>query len=103
MLGDRTSIGDAADFKFHNIIVKASKNPFLIQTIENISDLYQKALKFSLKQNIGLQLKRESIYHEHKVIFDAIKNRDPEAAAANMKKHLHTARMKLGDTRLQDK
>ncbi|TWI58073.1 FadR/GntR family transcriptional regulator [Halalkalibacter nanhaiisediminis] len=102
MLNNRGSIGDAEDFKFHKTIVRASKNPFLVQTIENISDLYQKALKFSLKQNVAYE-KRESVFHEHQAIFEAIKNRDSEAAAENMKKHLRTARMKLGDTLLQDK
>lgn len=103
MLGDQTSIGDEADYHFHKIIVKASYNPFLVQTIENISDLYQKALAFSLKQNVGLKMKRESVFKEHEAIFQAIKNREPEKAAEQMKKHLQTARVKLGDKRLKGK
>ncbi len=100
MLGDQTSVGDEADYHFHHMIVKASYNPFLIQTIENISDLYQKAMMFSLQKNVGLKMKRESVYKEHEAIFQAIKNREPELAATQMKKHLQTARIKLGDTRL---
>lgn len=100
MLGDTTSIGDEADYHFHQCIVIASDNSLLIQTIAHMSELYQKALTYSLQQNIGLQMKRESVYEEHKAIFEAIKNREPEEASLQMKNHLQTARIKLGDPRL---
>lgn len=100
MLGDQTSIGDEADYHFHHLIVKATYNPFIIQSIENIAHLYQKAMTFSLQKNVGLKMKRESVYKEHEGIFLAIKNRDPKQAATKMKEHLQTARKKLGDPRL---
>ncbi|NEU30885.1 FadR family transcriptional regulator [bacterium LRH843] len=103
MLGDETSVGDAADYHFHKIIVNASYNPFIVQTMENIADLYQKALTYSLKKNVGLKMKRKSVYKEHEAIFEAIKNRKPEQAAEYMKKHLQTARHKLGDKRVKMK
>lgn len=98
-INDDTTLGDEADYHFHKIIIRSSYNSFLVQTIDNISDLYHKALKFSLKQNVGLKLKRENIYEEHKAIFDAIKARDSDAAALNMKKHLQKVRRKIGDNR----
>jgi GntR family transcriptional repressor for pyruvate dehydrogenase complex len=94
MLNDGSSIGDDADYHFHKIIVSASGNPFLVQTIHNISDLYQKAMKFALKQNIGMKLKREKVHQQHIAIFKSIKNRDPDAAAKHMKEHLQMARLK---------
>ncbi|HAQ08272.1 MAG TPA: FadR family transcriptional regulator [Bacillus bacterium] len=97
---DESAIGHEADFKFHWEIVKASKNRFLIQSMENLSDLYQKALAFSLKRNIGMPRKREQVYEEHLKIFNAIKDRQPEKAAYFMRAHLMNARIKLGDQRV---
>lgn len=96
-VNDDTILGDEADYNFHKIIIRSSYNSFLVQTIENTSELYHKALQFSLKQNIGLKLKREHIYEEHKAIFDAIKARNSKLAALKMRKHLHTVRKKIGD------
>lgn len=95
-INNETSLGDEADYHFHNIIIKSSYNSFLVQTIENVSVLYHKALKFSLKQNIGLKLKREYIYEEHKEIFDAIKAQNSKLAAFKMKEHLNRVRKKIG-------
>lgn len=95
-VNDDTILGDEADYNFHKIIIRSSYNSFLVQTIENTSELYHKALQFSLKQNIGLKLKREYIYEEHKAIFDAIKARNSKLAALKMRKHLHTVRKKIG-------
>lgn len=95
MLDDDMKIGDEADYRFHQLIVKASYNPFIIQTMENIADLYQKAMTYSLKKNVGLKMKRESVYKEHEAIFLAIKAQDEGKAAFEMKKHLQTARNKF--------
>lgn len=100
-IDDEQAIGDVSDYNFHQSIVRASHNSFLIQTLENVADLYQKTMNYSLKQNLGLKRKRESVYHEHLAIFEAIKNRNEEVAANSMKKHLINARKKLGDPRLE--
>lgn len=100
-INDEQAIGDIGDFQFHMSIVKAAHNKFLKQSLENIADLNQKALRFSLKKNIGLSRKRELVYQEHLDIFEAIKSRDSEAAENYMKKHLMNLRLKLGDPRLK--
>lgn len=96
---NENGIGDEADYHFHQIIVKASYNPFLIQTIDNLSELYQKVLNFSLKKNMGIKVKKEQVFNEHQAIYDAIKSRDSKAASKNMREHLQNTRRKLGDTR----
>ncbi|WP_392455229.1 FadR/GntR family transcriptional regulator [Chryseomicrobium aureum] len=98
---DEQEIGHEADFLFHNEIVAASKNSFIIQTVNNLRDLYKQTLNFSLKQNIGLARKRQQVYEEHLSIYQAIENKDPKAAAYYMKRHLINARIKLGDTRVE--
>ncbi|WP_082111900.1 FadR/GntR family transcriptional regulator [Shouchella clausii] len=96
---DREVVGDEADYMFHRVIIKASYNPFLEQTIANVSELLQKALAFSLKKN-RLQQKREEVYREHLMIFNAIYERDSEAARKAMNTHLQNVRRKLGDNRV---
>ncbi|PTM57560.1 FadR/GntR family transcriptional regulator [Desmospora activa] len=97
---NRDLVGDEADYRFHRIIIQASRNPFLEQTMENVSDLLKKALTFSLQKNIGLQRKREEVYQEHLAIYQAIKVKNPEKARKAMNIHLHNARRKLGDHRV---
>lgn len=98
---DQEKIGDEADYQFHFEIVRSSKNQFLLQTVENISELYRKALKYSLKKNIGLPRKREQVFQEHYNIFKAIEEKNPLEAAHHMKIHLTNVRIKLGDKRVK--
>ena len=98
---DDQEIGHEADFLFHEEIVAASKNSFIIQTVSNLRDLYKKTLNFSLKQNIGLSRKRQQVYEEHLAIYEALEKRDAKAAAFYMKRHLINARIKLGDKRVE--
>ncbi|PIC94602.1 GntR family transcriptional regulator [Sporosarcina sp. P26b] len=99
-MSDNRVVGDEADYQFHLAVVEAAHNSFLTQSIENLSELYQKALKYSLSKNIGKRRKRESVYQEHLNIYNAIKCRDKERASFYMKKHLVNARIKLGDDRI---
>lgn len=98
---DMNSIGSEADFRFHHEIVSASHNPFLLQSVENLRDLYKRSLNFSLKKNLGLRRKREQVYKEHLNIYLAIVNKDQTSAAYHMKRHLYNARIKLGDRRIK--
>lgn len=94
---DHSTIGFEADYKFHHTLVKAAYNPFLTQTIENLSDLHIKALKFSLSKNLGWSVKRQTVYAEHERIFDAIKRGNAEEASEAVNVHLTNARLKLKD------
>src|SRR5699024_8970289 len=77
---DEHTIGFEADYAFHQVIVRAAYNPFLTQSIENLSELHLKAVKFSLSKNLGWERKRKEVYTEHKKIYEANKKRDREAA-----------------------
>lgn len=97
---DDQIIGFEADYNFHATLVKAAYNPFLTQTIENLSDLHIKALRFSLSQNLGWERKRKEVFIEHERIYEAIKARNSEAARAAVIDHLTNARKKLNDERI---
>lgn len=97
---DDQIIGFEADYNFHETIVKATYNPFLTQTIENLSDLHIKALKFSLSQNLGWERKRKEVFAEHERIYNAIEARDSEEARRAIIAHLTNARKKVSEQRM---
>ncbi|MBB6450037.1 GntR family transcriptional repressor for pyruvate dehydrogenase complex [Geomicrobium halophilum] len=88
-------IGHQEDIHFHKVIVKASHNPVLIQTMKGLSTLYDKAVKYSLSKNFGWEEKKDQVFQEHEEIYQAIERQDPESAQRAMINHLGNAKMKL--------
>ncbi|WP_018922081.1 FadR/GntR family transcriptional regulator [Salsuginibacillus kocurii] len=95
ILEQNDMIGDDIDFKFHHAIVKASHNPILLKTMENISDLYNEAMKASLNLNREIHGKKQQIYKEHGEILEAIRKQQPDQAANALRLHLNNSREKL--------
>ncbi|NRG46858.1 FadR family transcriptional regulator [Bacillus sp. CRN 9] len=94
-LTDPKEVGVQADVDFHKHMISATKNSFMIGVMDNIADLYRKAVDFSLQKNIGLQRKRESVYLEHENIYVAIEMQDEEKARMHMNIHLQNVSQKL--------
>ncbi|MFD1848804.1 FadR/GntR family transcriptional regulator [Oceanobacillus bengalensis] len=103
VMNDEQAVGYEADYVFHIALVKAAYNPFLTQTMDHLSDLHQRALKFSLEKNLGWTAKRKEVYLEHEKIYEAIKERDGAAARNAVINHLTNARIKLHDKRVMKK
>ncbi|UOQ92381.1 FadR family transcriptional regulator [Halobacillus shinanisalinarum] len=91
-------VGYKEDIAFHHAIVKASHNPILIQTIENIMNLYEKAIRFSLTKNMGIKEKRAQVLSEHERIYTAIRLNDGAQSRDEMHHHLSNACKKFKDT-----
>ncbi|MCM3708049.1 MULTISPECIES: FadR/GntR family transcriptional regulator [Cytobacillus] len=89
------AVGDQADVNFHKHLITATKNRFMIQVMENIDDLYRKAIAFSLQKNVGLPAKREQVFQEHMSIFKAIQEQDEKRATKAMRVHLENVTKKL--------
>ncbi|WP_225344135.1 FadR/GntR family transcriptional regulator [Virgibacillus sp. SK37] len=102
VMNDEWSVGYEADFTFHRLLVKAAYNPFLTKTMNNLSDLHLRALKFSLEKNLGWAAKRKEVYLEHLEIYEAVKLRDGQAAKKAVINHLTKARIKLNDERVME-
>lgn len=80
--------------KFHILIREAAKNPMIYQILSNITTYDDAFRKRALQHNLEI----EEGFNEHKSIFEAIKNRDPETAEKRMKDHImRTARSVLKD------
>lgn len=88
-------IGHEEDIAFHKMIVEASHNPVLIQTMTSISSLYDKAVKYSLSKNIGWDERRKQVLTEHEYIYEMIEAKSPNEAQEAMVKHLSNAKTKL--------
>jgi GntR family transcriptional repressor for pyruvate dehydrogenase complex len=71
------------DLEFHRIIAEGSGNPLVIKIYEILRDLlsyHQKSLYKNLGPSGGIK--------EHKLVLDAIKNRDGELAAIYIRRHI---------------
>ncbi|WP_339253647.1 GntR family transcriptional regulator [Sporosarcina sp. FSL W8-0480] len=73
------------NFKFHELIVYASKNPFLVSMtlqLRGVNSFYRKVI---LEANPGYA---EKAYEDHLKIFEAIANQKPEQARQLMRRHI---------------
>lgn len=94
-LNDPEKISDQADLSFHRAILHSTKNEVLIRTQENISDIYNRAVKASLTINTKIAGKKKQVYEEHQSILKAISLHDPEGAEHQMYQHLTNSLNKL--------
>ncbi len=76
------------NMQFHNLIYKAAHNRILEQALST----YQLYLKETGSNSAYLDGHLEEVLQEHKEIFDAFKNKDPEAGVAAMAAHLNNAK-----------
>ncbi|PMC37849.1 FadR family transcriptional regulator [Bacillus sp. UMB0899] len=98
-LDEADKINDESDFLFHQSIVHSTKNEVLIRTLENLSDIYNRALKASLTINTKIKGKKKQVYEEHQAILKAISLRDADGAEAEMYRHLSNSLEKLKSRR----
>jgi GntR family transcriptional regulator, transcriptional repressor for pyruvate dehydrogenase complex len=77
-----------ADFNFHMAVASASKNPLLIQTMENLTQIMKQSIEYTYKEK-SLEKRWQSL-QEHKDIFTCIENRDPQGAVYALKQHLNS-------------
>jgi len=86
---ENNELGEQADYDFHMAIAVSTGNPLLVNLLEDVSETMIRTMKET--RRIWLYETEKSIqkiYDEHKLIFEAIKNEDEEAAAKNMYDHL---------------
>ncbi|QCP54129.1 FadR family transcriptional regulator [Trinickia violacea] len=85
-------IGAKDDFAFHLAIARASKNQFFISAISFIQE--QIVFSMNLSRNLSLvkSVERQRlVQQEHLAVLEAIRKRDPQAAALAMRQHLERA------------
>lgn len=76
------------DFKFHAEIAAATHNTIFVHLIDSIYGLISYSVKIHRELVFVAEEDQATILSHHRRVFEAIKNRDPEAAEAAMKEHL---------------
>ncbi len=82
------NLGSDADITFHMAIAYATKNVVQIHIMKSLYDLLFYGIKENLQHLYREPLNPEKILHQHINILNAIRQRDPDEAAAAMKRHI---------------
>ncbi len=92
--GDSDAFSEA-DEAFHMLLAETTRNPMLIWMMQKVADTRTHA-QWAHMRNLTLSDSMIAGYnHEHRRIFDEIRDRQPERAAQAMKDHLSAARNSL--------
>jgi GntR family transcriptional repressor for pyruvate dehydrogenase complex len=75
------------DIRFHQAVAAASGNPILASLVEMVSKLFYELRR----ESIRVATDKKEAAEEHRVIYQAIRARDPERARQAMANHLHRA------------
>ena len=85
---EESEMHEVADKKFHMTIAMATRNSAIVTVIEKLWDVRENSLlarrMYQRVRNRGVKPSIE----EHKVIYEALKNRDAQAARTAMRAHL---------------
>lgn len=85
---EESAMHEVADKNFHMAIAVATRNSAIVTVIEKLWDVREHSmLARRMYQSVRNKGVRPSI-EEHKVIYEALKNRDAQAARAAMRAHL---------------
>lgn len=76
------------DMEFHLVIVRSASNRFLNQTLGTLQEIMRNSMENTLKLPGRIDQSEE----EHRIILEAIANRDPLKARLMIIQHIHNAR-----------
>ena len=91
---DNTARRNQLDATFHIAIARASGNPLIVKLVEDLrSVLEEHSLAVA-----RAPYRRRAASEEHRAVYDAIVDRDPDAAATAMEAHLAAAERTFAET-----
>jgi len=85
------------DIRFHHGLAAATHNEVLIGVSHYLIRCREQPIWGNLKKRTFSTITRDAYCAEHTAIFEAIKDRDPDAAAEHMRTHLLHVRRTLSD------
>jgi DNA-binding FadR family transcriptional regulator len=83
------------DIAFHRAVAAATRNPFISMVISFVDMKLQESLFVALRK-LDFRSTAEISIREHRIIYDAIRARDPAAASLAMRTHLRNSSRRLG-------
>lgn len=92
--GDAAAFAEA-DEAFHMMLAEITRNPLLIWMMQKVADVRSHSQWSQMRSLTLTEVTIEGYNREHRAIIDAIRAREPEAAAQAMKDHLSAARNSL--------
>lgn len=85
---EKGNLGEEADMQFHFSIAKATQNSLLVKLMNTIADTMSRVLAAARHQLYQDPANPPRLLEEHRRIYTAIKNGDPQAARRAMLDHL---------------
>ena len=85
---DGGGLGTEGDLAFHMAIGAATKNPLQIYLMKNVADFLHVGIRENLLHLYEDPANIAEILKQHTAIYEAIRNRNPEAAYNAMKHHI---------------
>jgi len=92
--GDANAFSEA-DESFHYLLAETTRNPLLTFMMQKVADVRTHSQWAQMRYLTLSESMIEGYNREHRAIFDAIRDREPERAAQAMKDHLSAARDSL--------
>jgi DNA-binding FadR family transcriptional regulator len=83
------------DSEFHLQLARCSRNPLILRIYQQINTVRSHAQWEQMKQIILTREKIDLYNVQHRAIFDALRQRDPQGASEQINRHLETARQDL--------
>lgn len=93
---------DDADFAFHLAIAEASNNHYYAASMQALQAHIAVGMKIHGLALLGPHSGLQGVLEEHRAIFSAIRDGDPNAARAQMHRHICSSRDRLFEGRLLD-
>lgn len=88
--------GVPEDVAFHRAIAQAAGNPFLIRTLDYLSQFLQDATRVTRANEARNARFSAEVLQEHQALLAAIEAGDPPAARAAAARHMHNAAARIG-------
>ena len=88
-------LGVDEDFQFHAGIFNATHNPFFISFSEFLEQRVRRLIRAARTNTARFAGLAARVQEEHRAIFDALVDRDTEAAGWAAERHLHNAARRL--------
>lgn len=87
--------GEEADVEFHYAVAEATHNALLIRLFRTLSAEFSRAVSVARRRLYMDEENPRKLVAQHRRIYTAIKDRDPESAARAMREHLSYAEREL--------
>lgn len=84
------------DFLFHRALVEASQNSVLVMLVEIISDLLNEQIHTTRSKLSTSPKVLKRFHQEHWLIYETLKEGDPDKAHQMMEEHLRNSQLELG-------